>query len=300
MMNCGAISIVITVVFILCGCATSQRDWETASRRNTIAEYQTYIRAHADAQYADIARQRIQRLKFEQAQNAHTESVLEAFIREYPSGALSEQARELLEAMALSAADRVNSVPAYEKFLSRFPDGRSASKVEQKVRALSYEAAVKGRTVALYEQFLTRYPQGDDSAELQKRLSDIRRWEEVKVLGDIIVRMAPKSQMSMSMDLVGGPRVGPIETFKSPTYKQDLDELRARLDAGANPNMVRIADFELPGTKPVPGNPNLVLQSLGNSGKPVPAAEGGMSLLEYCKINKLDEAYKVLLAHGAK
>jgi hypothetical protein len=93
---------------LLAGCGSGQSDWNRASKANTVAGYETYLRRHPDGEYRAEADERITQLNDDQAwaraTAAHSTQGLRAYLAREPEGVHSQQAKASLEAVA-SASD---------------------------------------------------------------------------------------------------------------------------------------------------------------------------------------------------
>jgi hypothetical protein len=283
-----------TMAAILLGCASIETRWQEAQRRNSIAGYEQFIRAYPKSALTQTARERVEKLRFDQATQKGTEEAYKGFLQDHPSGAFADRAQDALVHLVFTDASRANTVGKYESFIARFPQHALAGQAREKVRSLRFDQAKKAESVAAIEEFLTRYQQGSDADALRQELPTIREWEPKKNLGNLIIRLNPE----IKANLFG------IERKPSPTLKADMAEIRRLLEAGVDPNSVRIADFEPPteeSTTSTVGGTVFIRssRSSGSPGKVVPANIQGLSVLDYCKTNNLTEAYELLKSHGA-
>jgi len=282
----------------LCGCASL--DWATAQKHNTVREYESFLVRYPDSSYTTAAQQRILQLDWQAARQADTTLAYSTFLSKHQNTEYSAQAKNSLVRLAYDAARREGSETAWMAFLREVPNSQHTSEANSRLRQIRFAEAKRLKTVQSYERFLATYPKGDDSAELSNALPGLRTWQKNKILGDLVIRMAPETSMSMSVSALGGVKVGPPKTETPDTRDADLAALKKHLDDGADPNQVRISGYEKAETKEIPGFPGLASTSFGSDGEPVPANEGGISLLSYCKSKGLDAAYELLKAHGAK
>ncbi len=286
---------VVLMGLVLSGCASVESRWQATQQEDNVKAYEIFLQKYPNEGYASSARERIEELKFERAKRTGTEQGYAAYLGEYPEGRFAGEASEAVVQLAFEKASRVNSVDAYELFTSRFPDSPLVAQAATQARLLRFNAALKGEAVAPMEDFLERYPEGSDSDQLRRKLPEIRLWEPQKRLGELVIRLTPKVEANF-LGLTRTP---------SPTYEADLSEIRRLLGANVNPNAVRIAGYE-PAKEDTqirtPGDALVITSSRspGNRGHVVPAEEQGLTLLEYCEANQLDDAYELLKAHSAK
>ena len=107
--------------------------------------------------------------------------------------------------------------------------------------------------------------------------------ELAKRLGEIATQMAPATEISFSGDLISGT-MHPVSSRTSKPSAKELSDFKELLNFGANPNLIRIKGYK----------PQTASMFSGDPGRVVPAEEGGMTLLEYCRTVKLDEAVRLL------
>jgi hypothetical protein len=159
-----------------------------------------------------------------------------------------------------------------------------------------FDAARKVDSVSAIEDFLKRYPKGADSEQLKQELQAVREWEPRKKLGELIIRLCPQVTTSFMEGLKRTP---------SSSYKGDLSEIRSLLERGVDADAVRIEGFVAPVEESSIDTSGGAVRissrySPGSRGNAVRASKGGMTLLEYCKANSLNDAYDLLKSHGAK
>lgn len=300
-MRIQTIACLALTVLLLCGCDSRESAWKDAEKQNTTPAYEAFILKYPDGEHVAIARERIEQMKFDQAKLAGNASGLEAYLAAYPSGRHTDEAKQLLVPLVFKSAEATGSIDAYERFLNRFAQGDLAGEAASRLRKLRYQAATVAPTLVGHLRFLQLYPKGTDSDVLRKELPAMPKWEESKKLGELILTMSPKTYISMPMSTgSGGIGLGPASlTTEKPTGR-DAKTLAVRqlLADGAVPAAVCVVGFEPGGAKDM-GN-GMMLMSSGSPGHIAPPCEAGMTLLEYCKVNKLDDVSELLKASDAK
>lgn len=282
----------------LTGCDSRESAWLDAEKQNTISAYETFVRNYPDGDHVEAARERIEEMKFASAKAAGAADDLEAYLAAYPSGRHADQAKELLAPLVFKSTEALGTVDRYEQFVARFPQSNLAADARSRIRRLRYELAVESATLAGHLRFLEQYPDGEDSDELRNALTTLPKWEESRKLGELVLAMSPRSHISfpMSTGLPGSPS---LKTEKHAGADADLGILRQLLADGAVPAAVRVAGWEPGGVKAGPNDIGGFVMSTGSPGRIVPASQKGMTLLEYCKANKLDRVAELLWAHEA-
>lgn len=291
-----SLAVLLTGASLLSGCVTAESRWQEVQQRNTVYAYESFVREYPEAPYAATARERIDQLSFEKAKQAGKEQAYQSYLKDFPNGRFAGEARQAIPRLAYETAARANTVESYEKFLARFPDHESAALAKERVRALRFDAAKNAESVSAIEGFLKQYPQGTDSEQLRQALPAVREWEPRKQLGELIVRLCPEVTTSFMEGLKRTP---------SATYKEDLATIRSLLERGVDANAVRVEGFVAPVEESSMDTSGGAIRissrySAGSRGRAVPASKGGMTLLDYCKANSLNDAYELLKLHGAK
>ncbi|MBN1550990.1 hypothetical protein JW979_05960 [bacterium] len=324
------VSIILT--FFIAGCATVNNQWKKAKSEDTLGSYEFFLTKYPDSEYTSEARTRIEDLEWisaldlnsieaytnylnnnpqgkyiSQAENNIEElewkyaldlSSIESFreyLKKYPQGSYMFQAKVKLEALSFEQAKTKDSIDAYELFLNDYPDGVAAIDAQKRLRQLRYDKAMNERTIEAFKFFLSWYSDGLDVDTIKKELHSLQVLEKSMDLGREIMKHAPQSYISMSM--FGNMNGGGLTTKRSNPTVEDLSKLRVMLSEGANPNLVRVAGFEPAGEKKTGG---FVLLSTGKPGQIVRAEEGGITLLEYCRLNGLGTIASLIVEYGAK
>jgi hypothetical protein len=141
------------ILIVLCGCATTQRDWKEASQKGTIAAYQQFVDRHPEGREAELARQRIQEMRAEEdwrrigSRGTIDIDGYRKFLAKYPTSLHSAQARERLKIEEdWMAASSTHSMQAYKDFLMRHPKSHYTDQANQRLDTLEIQADVKSAT----------------------------------------------------------------------------------------------------------------------------------------------------------
>jgi TolA-binding protein len=330
------IRVIATVFFfiaalLLQSCASMQDKWEAAAKEDTKAAYYRFIREDdPDPVYEKKAKARIRELeeiekkkRLEQEEEREftyimskkpvrwdpqrPEKDLEYFLKKYPSGKNAPQAREKLEMLAYDRALKENRSYDFKNFLDRFPGSSRAPEANRLLRTALFNEARKSESVAAYENFIKSYPQGQDTEELMKDLPKVRALEQAKQeqerknksateLGETALNMAlvPLAKTQKTADGLIVQSMKGMVLGHPPTLTMWMNRFRKQLAAGADPDLIRIIGFRAHYIYPGGGI------SFGQRGRVVTGAKGGMTLMEFCKENKLDEAVELLKQRSRK
>jgi hypothetical protein len=204
---------------------------------------------------------------------------------------------------AAVAAD--GSVAAYESYLRDHPSSPHVEEARLRMRAMELTHAEKAGTVAAYEAFLNRYPRGRDSDGLREVLPALQAQEKAFALAAAIMEMVPATTIDIESNSVGngfhGFRASGLTSTPPSTNVTTaaLERVARLLREGADPRLVRIADFARPGKEVLEAGV-AEIWSTGSPGRIVTRDQGGMTLSEYCGQNALEAAAKLLSEHKAQ
>lgn len=143
------------LVFALVGCATTQKDWGTARRADTVAAYQGFLEKHPKSKFEKWAGDRILELDWQQALKDDSKAAYQGFRADHPGSPHEEQAAKRIEALDFENAKKENTIQAYKAFLSAYPKGEHAEAARiQRLNLLNtglIEAVTKGRVKEIRE-----------------------------------------------------------------------------------------------------------------------------------------------------
>jgi hypothetical protein len=266
-----------------------------------------YLKEYPSGRHVREATQLDEDLSYKEASSQNSVTAYQRFLARFPADPRAKEVQETIEESRYNAAVSSDTARAYEAFLADYPQGKLPTLASAHLRQVRLRDARAIATSAAYETFLNQYPNGADSDEIRQSLPVIREFEKSMRLGQVCIELAPKASNMLEVGevTVGGRsfEVGRLEITKSPTFESNMRELKQLLDAGVAPDAVRISGFQPPSeTTPTfdVGVQGLKILSLGNPGAVVPSDRPGMTLLEYCRANRLREACDLLEAHGAK
>lgn len=180
--------------------------------------------------------------------------------------------------VAFTAAEKKGTIAAYQAFLKEYPEGKFDAVARQRLKNMPMLQACLNRDRSKLEQML--------AAKMDLADSDMAATALF-----VILRRQTQRQIKISeFKFEGAAGISREEKRVS------LEAFSLLLQAGANPDAMRIKGYVKPGTRDLGGG--FVLESTGNPGKIVPAAEGGLSALEFTETNSLTEFRQTLLSRG--
>jgi hypothetical protein len=130
------ISITIALLLGAPACSQEQIDWKQAESQNTIGIYQAFIRAHPQSEHVQIAKQRIDDLRFERVKARDTPFDYRKFIAKYPNSAHAEKARNRLAELEIGAAMKAGTAQALAAILRLHPRGKHVAQARARLAQL--------------------------------------------------------------------------------------------------------------------------------------------------------------------
>jgi sulfatase modifying factor 1 len=117
------------------------QDWQDATKADTIASYETFLKMHPTGKFSEEANRRAFEMKEERDwKNATTKNTLEAFynfIRHYPNSKHEHQARIFIHSIEedkfWQIAQNAETVSKYYDYLRLYRDGRYAEEAHKRI-----------------------------------------------------------------------------------------------------------------------------------------------------------------------
>jgi len=228
--------------------------------------------------------------RWQAAQKQDTVAAYEAFLRKCPETPYASTARERLANLRLEEAQKAGTVQALEVYLREYPDRSQAAPLREQVKQLKFEQAKRSGSITEMELFIAQYPGDPLSQQLEQERSRLRGAAATRQLGELLIAWA---------SAVGEVHIHLRPVTNAPEVnRQNGAQLRRLLAAGADADAIRIAEFSpvLRLNSRSDSGMTSQFQIAGNPGHVVSAEQGGTTLLEYCRVNKLDEACAILQA----
>ena len=280
MKKCGMYGAILAAALILTGCATTQRDWDTASQRNTIAVYESFIAEHPDAPQTSEARQRIAKLTMEDdwraAKKQDTIRGYESFVAKYGQSQYAKTANDRLAKLYLQrdydAAKKADSIEEFEAFLKKYASSPLAGDAKKRLDELyvnrDWQAAKTANTVEGYERFIALHPTASRINEAKANI-DTLDWNALQSIGTVeALRSFEKKHPDSS----------------------HIKEARARLKELTMPALVNAAEQ----------NDMKRLKLLLSKGENVNSKWEGITALMYASYNGNLDMVKLLVEKGAE
>ncbi|MBU0545289.1 MAG: hypothetical protein KKH97_08125 [Proteobacteria bacterium] len=137
----------IGIVFLLFGCATTQRDWQAATSHGTVEAYEQFINKYPYADETEEARRRLASLKAEdawrRAESIDTIDGYTEFLIKHLRSKQDEMAVKRLKQLKIEkewkTAKGENSVEMIEKFLKNHPSSEYSHEANKQLAALLAE-----------------------------------------------------------------------------------------------------------------------------------------------------------------
>lgn len=148
--------IIVALMLLICGCATTREHWEHTIIANNIEAYEDFLRHHGKSEYADKAKKRLEVLYSERdwksARDADDIRAYEDFLRRYPKSSFVEEATSRIE------------------LLKRYLDG--------------WQKLQRTPTLKAYRNYIARNPQSPYVASAKEAISDMEGRDIVELLNE--------------------------------------------------------------------------------------------------------------------
>ena len=168
-------------------------DWKDATRVDSPAVYERFIREHPDSARLGEARQRLEQSRqreetaaWEQVRASGDKSRLMEFIAKYPAGAFLTAAQEQLIAADYQSAVSANNIAAYTAFLAAHGDTAQAAQAREAISRLTMQAdesayalAKKSGRYLELKLYAGKFPTGAHASEVASLLAPYK-WTVVK------------------------------------------------------------------------------------------------------------------------
>lgn len=91
------LSLLVIMVVLTVGCATTQNQWKKAESANTIKAYEEFLEQNPESEYVEKAKDKIMELRYREAVKENKVSAYQKFIEIYPEGRFTEDAQSRLK-----------------------------------------------------------------------------------------------------------------------------------------------------------------------------------------------------------
>ena len=208
-------------MFVIClvvvGCWQNQREWEKASKRNTVDSYREFIQKHPRSEFSQQALTELEKLSrfddWNQAQKESTIFAYEDFLTKHPNAEFAMQARSILDGMYINRdwekAKSINSIEAYEIFLLHYSTGNISEEAYSRLKSLRCKMNIE--RFALEESLLP----------IPKRAS--HTFEEVMSMLDQRINFRNKLESSLKNDSITKEQYDSLEKI---SFKHGLGDVR--------------------------------------------------------------------------
>jgi hypothetical protein len=303
------------MLLISCAAPKVETDWTAAQNQNVAEAYENFLQLHSDSVYAPEAKARLLGLRWLKLRTSSDIDELNQFQKEIEQAAtkgnrldkFAEKVQDRRAVLTWNGLRKTGDLSAVKQFLIDFPKSSIQGEAEQRLQVLKladirrrdFDDVCEAGDIDRYVAFLLKYDDLDDSAEVRRRLHAMGRWALGKRLGELALEMGPKQVMAMEFSVTpftGGGLNGTLSGGDAPhmvtlspnPYQAAAALMRFRtlLEAGADPSAVRIASTRSGGRGGTVQN------------SPVPAAKGGMTLLQYFKKHKIKLGIDALQHRG--
>jgi len=82
--------LLVIMIVLVAGCATTQNQWKKAESANTVEAYEEFLKQNPESDYAKKAKDKIRELRYREAVKENTIDAYQRFLEVYPEGRLSK------------------------------------------------------------------------------------------------------------------------------------------------------------------------------------------------------------------
>lgn len=137
----------LIVPALLMACNSAQSDWNKAETANTAATFQDFLNQHPNDTHAQQARDRLQKIRDDQAwadaQQSNTLEAYQQYLQKDPNGAhvgdAHTQVTALERAAAWKTAQAANTESALQGFLQKYSQGAETDQAREQLKRLQSE-----------------------------------------------------------------------------------------------------------------------------------------------------------------
>jgi hypothetical protein len=119
----------ILITILLAGCASAEKSWQEVKTKDYANAYKNFIREYPDSVYVAEALEKIDHIDFERASNKGRISDYQAYLKEHPKGLHASTAEDKIAAIRhekiridFEAAKKNSSIKSYRSFLKKHQD----------------------------------------------------------------------------------------------------------------------------------------------------------------------------------
>ena len=176
-------AVMVTVVLLVFGCASSSKNWERALKQDSPGAYHRFLRENPRSPHADEAKERLAYTRLLKTPTA--ESYAE-FHETYPNSPLDEELRPIVEDRVFEQVRARGTVEAYREFLAEFPDSTHVERARGNAEYL-VEQGFSGDPSEL-AAFADRHPTSDFADEALRSVSLIqsRQQRPIRSIGLVL------------------------------------------------------------------------------------------------------------------
>lgn len=180
-----SIPIVMLIIILIVGCATTKKHWGIARSEDTIEAYENFLNNHPKSEFSEQAQTRLKKLyterDWEETKLTDTITAYEKFLHLHPKSEFSEKAKFRLEQLLTSQdweqAKIKDTIAAYEKFIKSHPESKFSDLAQQRLNELQrdldiWEQVKKKGSIRSYRQFIANNPKSRYIDEAKASIAD--------------------------------------------------------------------------------------------------------------------------------
>jgi len=177
---------VISLALIIFCCGGSD-PYQKAKRINTIDAYLQFIQENPQSEFIEVAKIKIDSLRFEKLALKDSTQLYEDFLTKYPDSNFRSRVETKLESLKYQNACYENTIQAYEAYLINYPHGKFRSQINDKLEHRIYQNACSLNTIQSYKNYLQNYPNGNHSELVRSNIQKLIEKENEIIFSGIVV-----------------------------------------------------------------------------------------------------------------
>ncbi len=156
-------AVMLCCAAVLAGCASMEDDWQKARKFDSSFLYESFLRNHADSEYAPQARRRLLELKWEAARRDGKIETIEKFIADNPTNPFRGQAEARVVEIHRKTYDDArgkSSIQGLQEFLQKNPKSPHVAEATGELDEMMFTDARQKADLGAYKAYSKRFPNG--------------------------------------------------------------------------------------------------------------------------------------------
>ena len=146
--------------------------WNKAEKRNTIQEYENFLKDFPNGNFSAVAQTKITEIKDEyvwhETLRENTLTAYKEYLKQFPEALHREEAEQRAKTIGIEEewiiAQQQNTIQGYQDYIKEYPNSKYLKQAKQKIALVEekqyWETIVSENTAAAYRKYLNNYPNG--------------------------------------------------------------------------------------------------------------------------------------------